>query len=117
MNLSAYDAVEAKYNTGSWINPTYKRLYSKDIEYHPYCVFLKRYNNKLKVMDYFIAMVDDITNHADCHGVVRAKDNTIKIDLSPIWNITSLRNIKERTLISIELKDKSSDGIVYYLDI
>lgn len=117
MNLNAYDAVEIKCTMGSWINPTYKRLYSKDIEYHPYCIFLKRYNNKLKIVDYFIAMVDEPSLTAESHGVVRDKDNVIKIDLSPIWNITSLRNIKERTLISLELKEKSNDGVVYYLDI
>lgn len=117
MNLSAYDVVENKYMTGSWIDPNYKKLYSKEIEYHPYYAFFKRYNNKLKVNDYFITLVDNEIPNVTCHSVIRTNKGLIKIDLAPIWNTTNLKNIIEKTIISLEIKDKSDDGVVYYLDV
>lgn len=116
MNLSAYDAVENNTFTNTWINPTYKKLYSRTIEYYPYYAFLKKYNNKTKSNDFYLVMLNDINTHVQCRSVI-INNKVIKIDLSPIWFTSSLCKIKERTSISIEEIEKNKDGIIYYLDV
>lgn len=116
MNLNAYDAVEANIYNNNWINPIYKKLYSRSIEYHPYYAFLKKYNKESKTNDYYIAMLDDTNNHANCRSVV-INNKLIKIDLSPIWTTSSLCKLKERTCINIEEVDRNKDGVIYYLDV
>lgn len=117
MNLNAYDAVEIDVSSNSnWVNPLYKKLYSKDIEFHPYYTFLKKYNSKTKSNDYFIAMLDDTNSHAQCRSVV-IKNNVINLNLAPIWFISSLCKLKERTFISVEEVERNKDGVIYYLDV
>lgn len=116
MNFSAYDAVEANIYDDSWVNPIYKKLYSRNIEYHPYYAFLKTYNKESKTNDYFIAMLDDTSNYANCRSVV-INNKLIKIDLSPIWTTSSLCKLKEKTRINIEEVERTKDGVIYYLDV
>lgn len=116
MNLNAYDPVETNC-TKSWINPRYKRLYSKELEYHPYYAFYKRYNTKYKYYDYYIALLDEPVSDVEYHGLVRDNKGVVKIDLTPIWYNTSLKDLKETINVSLELKEKCIDGLLYYLDI
>lgn len=116
MNLSAYDAVENNVFADTWVNPTYKKLYSRSIEYYPYYAFLKKYNKNTKSNDYYIAMLKNTNSHVQCRSVIM-NNKVIKLDLSPIWSKSSLCKIKERTSISIEEVERNEDGVIYYLDI
>lgn len=116
MNLSAYDAVENDVFADTWINPTYKKLYSRKIEYHPYYAFLKKYNKNTKSNDYYIVMLNNTNSHVQCRSVV-INNKVIKLDLSPIWFTSSLCNLKQRTTISIEEVERNKDGVIYYLDV
>lgn len=116
MNLSAYDAVENNIYANTWINPAYKKLYSRNIEYHPYYAFLKKYNKHTKSNDYYIVMLNNTNNKVQCRSVI-INNKVIKLDLSPIWFTSSLCKIKERTSISIEEVERNEDGVIYYLDV
>lgn len=117
MNLNNYDAVEPINNKGSWVNPIYKKLYSTEIEYHPYFSFLKRYNIKLNCTDYYIILSDNPIPNIENRGVVKDKNGKIKINLTPIWNDTNLRLITETTTINIIPTEKTDNGIIYYIDV
>lgn len=116
MNLSAYDAVENNIFANTWINPVYKKLYSRNIEYHPYYAFLKKYNKHTKSNDYYIVMLNNTNDKVQCRSVI-INNKVIKLDLSPIWFTSSLCKIKKRTSISIEEVERNEDGVIYYLDV
>lgn len=117
MNLSAYDIVERNTNYGTWILPQYKRLYSRSIEYHSYYCFLKRYNDKTKCNDWYIALFDEIHPEAECHSTVRDNKNIIKINLAPIWNELYVKYSTDRTFIYIDEVEKTEDGVIYLLGV
>lgn len=115
MNLIAYDMVEPNIYLNTWISPIYKKCYSRTIEYHKYYCFLKRFDNKTKSTDWFIALLDNKQDNVIYHSTIRNKENLIKIDLLPIWYKTSLINIKENSELILEEVQKDNDGIVYQL--
>lgn len=116
MNLSAYDAVENDVFADTWINPTYKKLYSRSIKYYPYYAFLKKYNKNTKSNDYYVAMLKNTNSHVQCRSTIM-NNKVIKLDLSPIWSTSYLCTFKQRTAIFIEEVEKNEDGVIYYLDI
>lgn len=115
MNLNNYDKVEINYNT-TWVDPMYKKLYSRELEYHPYYTFLKRYNPKIRNHDYYIALFDEIREDVVCHDI-NTKKGVMKLNLKPIWYNTSLVRLNKKIIISLTIEEKYDNGIIYYIDI
>lgn len=117
MNLSAYDIINKKYSKGTWFDSDYGRLYSTEIEYHPYCTLLKRYDAVKKINDYFIALSD--TDFVDAENVTITKNEKgiVKIDIKSIINESSLFRVNGRVFISIEEVDRSDEGVIYSINV
>lgn len=117
MNINAYDIVDKKYSRGTWFDPHYCRIYSTEIEYHPYCTFLKRYDNVNKHTDYFIALSDKDFDNANTVSIIKDYKGIIKIDAKSIVSTSRLIRYTEKDFISIEVVDKFDDGIIYALNL
>lgn len=117
INLNAYDSVEPNFYNATWVNPYYKRLYSKEIEYKYYYSLFKRYNTNNRRYDYYLFMTNKHRTDIVLYSTMLSKDKTIKINLSPIWNDTNLNNIKQESRINFEKVEEDEDGCLYYLDI
>lgn len=117
MNLSAYDITEVNVTDTSYIDAKTKMLYSKNLVYYPYYAFLHRYNSTDKTNDYYLALLENVPENIEGRTVIRTKKNTIKINLAPIWNNSSLRHIKGKVPVNIEVIKEEHDGIIYALNI
>lgn len=116
INLNAYDKIEVNYNNKTWVNPVYKKLYSKQIEFKPYYAFLERYSSSTKTYDYYIifsnVQYDDVNWHS-----TNTRKGTIMLNIGSIWNKTKLRDIRKIEFIDLEKVEEDKDSIIYYLNI
>lgn len=117
MNLNAYDIINKKYSKGTWFDSDYGRLYSTEIEYHPYCTLLKRYDAVKKVNDYFIAVSDNDFVDAEAVTITKNEKGIVKIDVKSIVRESSLFRISGKVFISIEEVDRSNDGVIYSINV
>ena len=118
MNLSAYDNVEEPLNKQkTWVCPKRKFLYSREIKYHKYYTFTKKYSTVTRTTDYYIVMLDTPANNRQCYNTILDDFGRVKLRIDTIWNTTSLRHIKEASNINIEHIDSDEDGDIYYVDV
>lgn len=117
INLNAYDIMESNITTGTWVNPYYRKLYSTELKHFTFYTFMKRYNIKFRRYDYFIVLSNDEIPNAVSRGVTTNKRGNIKLDVSTIWNTTSLAKLRKETIVSVELIDEDEESAVYYIDI
>lgn len=116
MNLNIYEKVEIN-RTKTWVDPKYKKLYSREIENYSMFTILKRYNPKEKCTDYFLVVskTGDNEHRWDC--VTTTRSGIVKINLVNYWHLLPFQfNQKEFELI-IEKVEEDETGVVYYLDI
>ena len=80
MNLNIYEKIDID-KTKTWVNCTYKNLYSKEIKHYSMFTILKRYNPKEKCVDYFLVVSDsgDSEHKWDC--ITFTKSGILKINL------------------------------------
>jgi hypothetical protein len=116
MNLNAYDNVDESIINKTWINPRYRKLYSREIEYYPMYCLLKRYNDTNKRDEYYLCLANTTDKNHDWHTTPKY-NNSVKISLSEIWNKSSCRTYVTITYIAIALVDSQPDGKVYRLGI
>ena len=116
MNLNAYDNVDESIINKTWVNPRYRKLYSREIKYYPLYCLLKRYDNETKKDEYYVCLANYRDNEHDWHTTTKY-NNSVKISLSEIWNKLDVRNATNITYIIATLVDEESDGIVYRLGI
>lgn len=116
MNLSAYDNI-AETIKDTYVHPLYKRLYSKSLPYYLYYGFIKRFNPTTRTNKYYIILSNKKEGNINWFPITRDKNNTIKINLDSIWNISNLRNINAITNVNVVLEDKQDDCEIYYLDV
>lgn len=117
MNLSAYDNVEHKFETGTWVNPKFKRLYSTEIKYRKYFVFLQKYNTELETTEYYLALTDELPKNYTYHFSIYTKDKVLKLNLKTVWDDSNFRNITDKSYLNYKLVQEDDNGEVYYLDI
>ena len=116
MNLNIYETLDID-RTKSWVNPVYKKLYSKEIEQYSMFTILKRYNPKEKCTEYFLVLsnIGDNAHKWDC--ITATKGGIIKINLVNYWNFLPFRNKNREFSIILEKVEEDEEGAVYYLDI
>lgn len=118
MNLAAYDSVEEKVDkTKSWINVNYKSIFSRELPKRRYNTLSKRYDPNTQSTNYYIIMLDDYNENFKCNNTFVDNFGRVKINISSIWNKTSLSNIKRDVNVSLEHIEHTDDGDIYYLDI
>lgn len=118
MNLSAYDSVEQNLDkTKTWVYPTKKILYSREMIFHKYYILAKRFSPVTKTTSYYIIFVDNKQEGKKCILTNVDEFGRIKLRINSIWNNTSLKHIKTNTNINIEHIEHTDDGDIYYLDI
>lgn len=115
INLNEYDGLIAK--SRSWIDPTYKRLYSEELERKPYFTILTKYNPVENITNYYIVMLDKLNDKYLCDETSVSKTGVVKVPLDKFWNKLPMSNIKTKTEVLVDLVDKDEHTIVYYLDI
>lgn len=118
MNLTAYDDVEHKLDkTKTWIDVKYKRLLSRELVPRLYYKILSRYDITSNSNNYFLALFDNYTSNIKPKLLKYDDFGRIKINVTSIWNNTSLHNLNKNTNINIQLIENQEDGEIYYLDI
>lgn len=116
MNLNNYDNVETVCGK-TWIDPTYKYLYSKEIKYHSSYTILQRYNKKENCYDFFLVLSNNPDNSHLWNCVTRTKSGTIKINLNHVWHVLPIKNNINEFDVNIKEVDKDDESVIYYLDI
>lgn len=118
MNLNAYDNIKEKIDkTKTWVDIRKKTLLSREIKYRPYVSLLKRYNPKLRVNEYFIALLLNPPSNRNSSRPIKDNFGRIKIRLGTIWNETNLKELDEDSNINIEFVEQEEDGEIYRLDV
>ena len=116
MNLNLYENIDID-RTKTWVNPTYKKLYSKQIKQCSMFTILKRYNPKEKCNDYFLVVSNKGDNDHRWDAVTITRSGIVKINLSNYWNLLPFFNKHSEFNVLIEKVEEDEDGIIYYLDI
>lgn len=116
MNLNAYDNVDESIVNNTWINPLYRKLYSREIKYYPHYCLLKRYNDKLAKDEYFLCLSNNIDKNHAWHTTER-NGNSVKVHLDEIWNKSSLKHINDTIYVSVDKVDDEPDLVIYCLNI
>lgn len=118
MNLNAYDNIKEEIDkTKTWIDVKTKKLLSREIKYRQYYSLLKRFNPKLKINEYFIALIDNPPENKVYRFTFRDDYGRIKLNITSIWNESGLMYYKENVNVNIKLIESDNDGDIYLLDI
>ena len=115
MNLSAYDVVKGINRNATWIDPKYKRLYSREIKARNFFGFSKTFNADTNSYDLYLILTDTNTNDGSFVKVID-RYQPLKIPLNRIWNDISLY-ITETTNVTLKRVDEDSDCDIYLIDI
>lgn len=115
MNLAAYDCIKKIDYSKTWVDPRFKKLYSMEIPYYNFYSFLTRYNNNLKMNEYYIVMHNDINSELKIYPTVSRRD-VVKISLKDIWNKVFIRAPESITNVTLEVDDIQEDCIIYFIN-
>ena len=116
MNLVAYDTVKEVNYLGTWVDPRYKRLYSRSLPYYKFYSFAKRYNPSKQSTDFYLILHNELDTDLTIHSVIVDK-GVIKMYLKDIWYETSFTHLKDIVNINLTLDDKQEDCAIYLIDI
>lgn len=114
MNLNAYDNVNDSAILKTWIDPYYKKLYSREMKFYPYYTMLKRYNDKVKRDEYYICLSAETDDGHDWRSTEHY-NNSVKVNLSEFWYNSSLKNVAAKTYIIIDKDYEDNNSVVYRL--
>lgn len=118
INLNVYDDVKERIDKKkTWVSVKYKTLCSREIRYRPYNLLAKRYNTKTGTYSYYIILLDNKTTERSVTNTYIDEYGRFKMDMSSIWDTTSLNLIDRDTNITIYHEESHEDGDVYLLDI
>ena len=115
MNLSAYDIVKGVNRNGTWIDPKYKRLYSRELPIREYFAFSKNFNPQTNNYDFHLILSDTNPNDGSFVRVID-KYRPLKIPLSRIWTDISIY-VTETINITVTSIENTSDYDIYLLNI
>ena len=116
MNLAAYDKVDEVNYLKTWIDPRYKRLYSRELPFYKFYSFAKRYNNDTKETDFYLILHNNLESDITIHSVISDK-GMIKMYLKDIWNESIFKTFKTVSNVTLTLIDKQDDCVIYLIDI
>lgn len=115
MNLVAYDKVDNIINKKrSWIDVHKKILYSKELIYHKYICFGKRFDEDINSTVFYIIMLDDEPIDRASFKTIITDNGYIKISIKGIWDESGLNRIKSK-YFNIYLKhvEHTDDGDIF----
>lgn len=115
MNLSAYDIVKGINRNGTWIDPKYKRLYSRELPVREYFGFSKTFNPQTNSYDFYLILSDTNPNDGSFVRVID-KYRPLKIPLIRIWNDISIY-ITEVTNITVSPIENNNDYDIYLINL
>ena len=115
MNLVAYDTINRIDYSKSWVDPRYRKLYSRELKYYNFYSFATRYNKHLERNEYYLILHNNINSNLKIYPLV-IKNGIYKIKLNDIWNKLFYKEPKEVINIILEPDDIQEDCIVYYID-
>ena len=115
MNLVAYDNVNNITNRKrSWIDVYHKILYSREINYRKFVCFGKKYDTEIKIILFYIIMLDDEPSDRASFKTVLTSNGCIKINIKGIWEESGLIAIKSKYLnVFLKHIEHSDDGDIY----
>lgn len=113
MNLSAYDVIKQINYLKTWVDPRYKRLYSRELPDYKFYSFAKKYNPDNNVTDFYIILHNNIDTDLIIHPVIIDKRVT-KLYLKDIWNESPLRTITNIENIKLDIDDNTQDDCIIY---
>ena len=116
MNLAAYDIINVGIDRSkTWIDPRYKKLYSREIKNRRnFYTFSKTYNPLTDNYVIHLILLDDNIGGTKCLPIID-KVGVIKINISRI--IGDIQNFTVPKNISINHVEHSDDGDIYELNI
>ena len=114
MNLNAYDNVNDSATLKTWIDPYYRKLYSREMKFYPYFTMLKRYNDKIKTDEFYLCLSNETDDGHDWRSTSHY-NNSIKVSLSEFWANSRLKDIHTKTYIIIDKDYEDSNSVVYRL--
>lgn len=112
MNLNAYDKV--LFENLNWIDPKYKRFYSKTIPKRNFFTILKRYNGQSN--DWYL-LLSDVTIEGYVWEPVKVNKNYQKYDLYRYWETMGLDALTSVTEVNVKKEEENDEYLIYYLDI
>lgn len=115
MNLVAYDIVKGINRNATWIDPKYKKLYSREIKFRDYFGFSRNYNPDSNDYDIYLILSDVNPNDGSFVKVID-RYQPLKIPLNRIWN-TIERYFENAINITVKAVEHNSDYDVYLLDL
>lgn len=115
MNLSAYDTIKQVDYLKTWVDPRYKRLYSREIPFYKFYSFAKKYNPDNKATDYYIINHNTLDTDLIVHSTIQDK-GMIKMYLKDIWDESPLKYIRDVENIKLEIDSEQEDCIVYHIE-
>lgn len=115
MNLVAYDKVDNIINKKrSWINVYSKTLYSREINYHKYFCFGKKYDNVLDTTVFYIITLDDEALDRPSFKTTVTSNGCLKINIKAIWDECGFNTIKSKYInISLKHTEHTDDGDIF----
>lgn len=114
MNLVAYDIVKGINRNGTWIDPKYKRLYSRELPAREYFGFSKNFNPQTNRYDFYLILTDINKNDGSFVRVID-KYRPLKIPLNRIWNDISIY-ISEVANVTLNPIENSDDCDIYLIN-
>lgn len=118
MNLSAYDIIKGINHNGTWIDPQYKKLYSREIRIRKYYAFSKTYNPETDEYTICLILADYNPLPDDSNAFTKLNDRfkPLKVSLVKVWN-DIFHKIECKQNINLIHIQKEDDCDVYQLDI
>lgn len=114
MGIYAYGETETNLDkTKSWVNVSYKQIFTREIKYRKYTAINKRYNSETSEYDYFIVMTDTTYPGKISKSTYVDNYGRIKIRVDHIWKECNLKYYTKDTNIDITNVESGNDYDVY----
>ena len=116
MNLNIYETLDID-RTKTWVDPNYKKLYSKEIKHYAMFTILKRYNPKENCYEFFLVLSDKGDDEHIWDAITLTRSGIVKVNLTNYWKLLPFSNQRKEFNVVIEKVEEDDDGVIYYLDI
>lgn len=118
MLLNSYTSINTKIDKSkTWLYKARKTLITREIQWTPYYTVASRYNKDNREYDYYIIMLRNKPEDNNCKRTVIDNYGRLKINIAPIYDITSLKDIKRDCNVNIRYIDEDDECIVYEIEV
>ena len=115
INLFKYDEAKTTRKSQTKIVTNRKSIVSRDINYRPYYIILKKFHPETNHTNYFICMLDEPDSVRKCSKTLRDDYGRVKLYLDGLYNeIVSNVTIKNN-YIEVDLEETSDNADIYLL--